>query len=448
MFRPTMKRRTALKALTAGLFGLPALLRCGPAWAQNGQVRRFIVFYFPDGIAGPSEQGDASLWTYESQLAALAPWRDRALVINGLTMGPTDEGSHPGGAKKLLTAMDGGRGMSIDRWIAANLGQNRPHRHVYLGAMANQNGASGDKHISYPGAEFTAPPWDDPVQAFEQLFGGGAVQPGDPGAAEANARRAARLSVLDGVRGELSSLKAGLGAGEVAKLDLHLDALREVEQRIQAMNVAPPPMRDACRDAPPSVAAIERGERLYAPEQFPQVLRAQTDLMVEAMACGLTQVGVIQASHHTSELIMSRFRDTPLHDAGFDMRSHQASHYGPRHDPGRREFAEFVKQRQWFVSQYAYLLEQLAARPEGDGTMLDHTVCLLCSEVSDGNTHRHHDMPFVLAGGQATGVRGGQTLETRGARHADLLVSIARSMGADLERYGDPCNGPLPGVLG
>jgi hypothetical protein len=207
-------------------------------------------------------------------------------------------------------------------------------------------------------------------------------------------------------------------------------------------------MIEACQDAPPSVAAVQRGERLYAPEQFPQILRAQTDLMVEAFACGLTQVGVVQASHHTSELIMSRFADTPLHDPGYDMRSHQASHYGPRHDPGRREFVEFVKQRQWFVEQYAYLLTQLAARPEGDGTMLDHTMCLLCTEVSDGNTHRHHDMPFVLAGGRAVGVRSGQVIEGRGARHADLLTSIARGMGADLQRFGDPCNGPLPGVLG
>ena len=71
---------------------------------------------------------------------------------------------------------------------------------------------------------------------------------------------------------------------------------------------------------------------LYAPERFPQILRAQTDLMVQAMACGLTKVGVIQASHHTSELIMSRFANTPMYDPGFDMRSHQASHYGPRHD--------------------------------------------------------------------------------------------------------------------
>ena len=107
------------------------------------------------------------------------------------------------------------------------------------------------------------------------------------------------------------------------------------------------------------------------------------------MACGLTKVGVIQGSQHTSELIMSRFRDTEMYDAGFDMRSHQASHYGARHDRSNRLYSDFVKQVNWWVSQYAYLLQQLRARPEGDGTMLDHSVVLLCTEVSDGNTHSH-----------------------------------------------------------
>jgi hypothetical protein len=69
------------------------------------------------------------------------------------------------------------------------------------------------------------------------------------------------------------------------------------------------------------------------------VLRAQIDTMVLAMACGLSRVGVIQASQHTSELIMSRFRGTEMYDPGFDMRSHQASHYGARQDRSNRLFA-------------------------------------------------------------------------------------------------------------
>src|SRR5262249_17296715 len=137
------------------------------------------------------------------------------------------------------------------------------------------------------------------------------------------------------------------------------------------------------------------GTTLYAPEKFPQILRAQTDLMVQAMACGLTRVGVIQGSHHTSDLIMSRFAGTQMYDPNFDMRSHQASHFGAAHDRTHREYHDFVLQVRWWVDQFGYLLSQLAARPEDGGTMLDNSLCLLCTEISDGNTHQHDDMPMV-----------------------------------------------------
>ena len=104
---------------------------------------------------------------------------------------------------------------------------------------------------------------------------------------------------------------------------------------------------------------------LYAPDRFPQILRAQIDLMVQAMACGMTRVGVIQGSTHTSELIMSRFTGTPMYDPSFDMRSHQASHYGAAHDPAHREYVAYAQQVKWLVGQFAYLCSQLAARPEG-----------------------------------------------------------------------------------
>ena len=242
-------------------------------------------------------------------------------------------------------------------------------------------------------------------------------------------------------RGELAELKSGLGPSERARLDLQLEAVREVEQRIGDVAQARDPA--ACGLGPMD---IDRGQ-LYAPEQFPAVLAAQSELLVQAMACGLTRVGVIQASHHTSELIMSRFAGTEMYDPGFDMRSHQASHYGPRHDLERREFRDYFAQRRWFVQQYAAVLDALAARPEGDGTMLDYSLVLLCSEVSDGNTHAHRDMPFILAGGGAGRVRTGQVLDTGGARHAGLLAAIGQAMGADVPRFGDTASPPLPGVL-
>jgi hypothetical protein len=144
---------------------------------------------------------------------------------------------------------------------------------------------------------------------------------------------------------------------------------------------------------------------------------------------------------------MSKFPNTPMFDPSFDMRSHQASHYGASHDPTKKEFSAFVKQCKWWVSQFAYLLGELASRPEGDGTMLDHSMVLLCSEVCDGNTHFHDDMPFVLAGGAGGRIPTGRLLNTGGRRHADLFIAMAQAMGLDLQSFGDANGGALPGLL-
>jgi hypothetical protein len=425
-----------------------------PVWrlrahGSPARAKRLVIFYFPDGIVGASQNGEPSLWTpsggetsfvLPDLLAPLSPYKHSCVFFRGLSMGPADSGSHPGGAKKLLTATDGGNGISIDQRLAATVGASDPFRLLYLGAQANVNNASGDKHISYVAPGFTTPPDDDPVAAFARVFGNTGTTSGGGG----DGRSARRLSVLDNARGELEALRTKLGDTEKTKLDLHLEAVREVEMRIQALGEGG---GGASCTMPSIDAAGLDAATLYAPERFPQILRAQIDLMVQAMACGMTRVGVIQASHHTSELIMSRFANTQMYDPGFDMRSHQASHYGASHDPSRREYRAFALQVKWWVEQFAYLLSQLAARPEGDGTMLDQSLVLLCSEISDGNTHLHDDMPFVLAGGGGGTIRTGRFLDVGYRRHGDLLVSLANAMGDGIGSFGDASSGPLPGLL-
>ncbi len=451
-------RRAFLRGAGGALLGLPfwqgVLAR--QSRAQLGQASRFIVFYFPDGVAGPSQNGDPSLWhpsgpergfTLPRLLEPLAARRDDCLFFDGLSMGGTDSGSHPGGAKKLLTGVDGGNGESVDQFLARTVGASMPHRHLYLGAMANHNNASGDKHISYPSAGQTVAPEDDPRRAFERLFGAaapGGTGTGGTGGGTGPSPADRSKSVLDSALEELELLRSRLGETERRKLALHLDALREVEQRIGRMQTPPstPPPDDCRTPRAPSTT----GE-LYDPARFPEILRAQIDVMVQAMACGLTKVGVIQGSHHTSELIMSRFPGSEMHDPGFDMRSHQASHYGAAHDEGRREFRDFVLQRRWWVTQFAYLLEQLRARPEGDSNMLAHSVVLLCSEVSDGNTHSHDRMPMVLAGQAGGRISTGRFIGYQYERHGNLLSAITHAMGQPTQGWGQDSSGPAGGVL-
>lgn len=442
-------RRQILRATAAAGLALPLWgLRGGnSSRAASGTARRVIFFYFPDGVAGPSQDGEPSEWhcsgsenSFElsSLLAPLGALKSECLFLNGLTMGATDSGSHPGGAKKLLTAVDGGNGPSIDQALAQTAGKDAPFRHLYLGAMAAQNSPSGDKFISYPSPGQTQAPEDDPRAAFAALFGAGGMGGGmvDP----------AKQRVLETAIADAEALRTSLGDVERAKLDLHLESLHELEKRLQG----PVGGGGASCDAPTIDTSGFGDGQLYDSARFPAILRAQTDLMVLAMACGLTRVGVLQGSQHTSELVMSRFEGSEMFTPDFDMRSHQASHYGPNHDLGKPEYAAYVKQRRWWVEQFAYLLQQLKDRPdpEGGGSMLDTSIVLLCSEVCDGNTHLHDNMPFVLAGRAGGALSPGRLLTFEGRRHADLLLTIAHAMGQGWSSFGEQSSGPLPGVLG
>lgn len=442
-----MNRRQLLLGSLASTVLAPNL-----AFGVGGGARRVIFFYFPDGVAGPSQNGDLSKWhaygsefdvTLGDQLSPLEPYKDQCVFFRGLSSGPADAGSHPGGAQKLLTAVPQGGGESIDQYLARTVGASSPWRHLYLGVQANVNNASGDKHISYPTAGVSVPPEDDPKRAFESLFG----VPAPPPAAQGLDRG----SVLDTVIADLEDLRSRLGSTEKTKLDLHLDAVRQVEQRIEGIEDGTDPgevdLEEAsCSNPTIDTAAIDSAQ-LYAPEAFGDILKAQIDLMVLAMACGKTKVGTIQCSHHTSELIMSRIPGTAFHDPSYDMRSHQASHYGASHNDDDILFWSYDQQRKYWAEQYAYLLQRLDETPEGDGTMLDHSIVVLCTEVCDGNTHLHDDLPMVLAGGAGGRISTGRLLDVGYRRHGDVFASIAHAFGDTIGGWGEGSGGPVPGLV-
>jgi hypothetical protein len=440
-----LSRRGLLKALGGAAIALPfyQLLEGRPARADV-TAKRVIFFYFPDGVALPSggqslendfhAQGTGANFTLSKQLEPLAPFKDDCVFLRGLTLGSFGENNHGEGAKKLLTGVDGGNGQSLDQFLAQTAGAGSPWHHLYLGAMSKQNKdtpRSADAYVSYPSAGQSIVPEDNPLTAFNALFGGAGG--GKPGQSQPDP---ADVSVIDGVLDDMKSLQARLGNVEKAKLDMHLEALRETEKRIKQVGGPAPASCDS-----PAAPAVDEAS-LYKDATFPDTLRAQMDLMVLAMACGLTKVGTLQASYHTSELIMSRFPGTEMSSPN-DMRSHQASHYG---QAGSDLFGAYVKQIRWWMSQLAYLLDALKKRPDGDATMLDTSLVLLCTEVSDGNSHSHHDMPFILAGRANGRLSTGRALAFDNVRHSNLLASIAQAMGQNV-CFGQECSGPLSGLL-
>ena len=99
-------------------------------------------------------------------------------------------------------------------------------------------------------------------------------------------------------------------------------------------------------------------------------------------------------------------------------------------------WSQFVQQRRWFVQQFVYLLEQLNARPEDSGTMLDNSIVVLCSEVADGNTHSHYDLPIIVAGGGGGNIRGGRLFNMENCSHGNVWAGLANAMGEPISSFG------------
>lgn len=426
-FRRPLDRRTFLKSLAVA--GATTSLSIGSfvraARAQTA-AKRAIFVYIPDGCIPElwHPTGTESSFTLPSMTEPLAPVQQHCIFLSGLQMyegGPT----HEGGIRKVLT---GNAAQSLDDFLAGQIGGATAFPSIYLGVGANyQNGSGG---FSFLSSGSPVSPEDNPINAFERLFGDGTppAPTGDP-----------RLPILDSALADLQAMQSRLGATEQQKLERHFDALREVEQRLEAASGATCDASDWNEEG----FSVPDGWHGYPPvynreENFVLVGKLQTDLIVEALACDLTRVASLQWSHPVSP--------THLSWAGATQRHHDASHYG---NPGSQSAQDFVVSQQWFTARFAELLQSLDARPDpsGDGTLLDHTRVVLFSELGDSNLHDHRRCPFVLAGASRDFTTG-RLLEFDDEAHTKLLVSVARSMGADIDTYGYSGHGSggLPGL--
>ena len=418
---PMLTRRGLLRGLGASACLAPLAAGLAAERAHAAPPRRALFVYVPDGCI-PSlwhPTGGETDFVLPSMSAPLEPIRDDLVFLSGLSMyGPGS--SHEGGIAKLLTG-GGEGGVSLDILLGEELGRATPHRSLQLGVGTTFQNSS--RAMSFVGAGQPVYPDDDPLNAFARLFGG--VDVGDDERA-LNERR--QRSVLDAALGDLRALRARLGTTERAKLDQHLDALREVEGRLgQAAG-------QACElvDFNRTGFAVDPGDRYpktyHLEERFQQVGRLQGDLATLALSCGATNVVSLMWSHPVSP--------TRIPESGASLGNHDASHYGSLDSDNARDF---IALKRWFMEEFVHLVEQLRAIPDGDGSLLDSTLILLGSELGDGDRHDHDDCPFVLAGG---GLRGGRALRYGGTNggdnepHSKLLVSFAQQLGVDLAEFG------------
>lgn len=410
-------------ALVAG--GLLRLLQ-GESRADAGKTaKRLVVFFTPNGTVHKHwrPQGSGASFTFPagSILEPLGKHKSKIVVCDGIDFKSVD--NHEGGMSNMLTGGGGAAsssgGMSVDQLVASKIGQGTKFSSLELGVQTSAWGGNVQTRMSYLGPGVYAPPDDSPKSVFKRMFGD---LSGDPSGADKLLAR--RKKILDLVGGELADLKKRVGKAEQEKIDAHAAAIEKVESGLGGGSVS-------C-DAPPSPLDVDP----YDNGSFPSIGKAQMDLLVLALACGMTNVASIQWNHTVGPAVFSWL--------GLSEGHHSLSHMD---DGNVQGVADFVKAERWYSEQFVYLLDALAAAPDPEGgSLLDTTLVVWCKEMGDGRLHDCKSVPWVLAGGQYFGL--GRYLDFGGAPHQKLLVSICQAMGLGNQTFGDATKGtgPLDGL--
>jgi Protein of unknown function (DUF1552) len=435
-------RRSFLgKAIATGaLANLPFLSRAHAAPLYN-----VIIVYVPDGVV-PSlwyPTGSETSFTLPAMSQPLEAIKSDCVFLQGISM-YAGEPTHQGGTKKVITATGP---QSLDVVLGQKLKGSSPFDAVQLGVASTFEDGSGS--ISFIGPGQQAKPDDNPLNVFSRLFGdvkpmtGMGMSGPDLGARQ-------RQSVLDAIKGDLTSLQARLGGTEKSRLDNHMQFLRDIEARASMM-IAPGAACDV-NSFNKVGFKVDPNDYNYPKvyhqaENFPLVGQLQMDLTVLALSCNLTRVVTLMWSHAVSP--------TKVPGLAVTLGNHDSSHYGTMATSDNAR--QFVLYRRWFMERFVSLVQALKRTPFGDGNLFDSTVLLICSDIGDGDLHEHKNVPFVVAGGSKTGMHGGRYLDFTGKgmggqneTHAKILVSIANAVGVKIDSFGytGMGTGPLPKLFG
>jgi hypothetical protein len=399
--------------------------------------------YVPNGIImdqwTPATEGDiATLPSAFPRISApLAKYRDDIMMLSGLTCnggralgdGAGDHGragaayltaTHP----KKTAGKDIHTGISVDQIAAQHIGNQTRFASLELGCEDGVQGGNCDNgyscaysnSISWRSATAPMPPEVRPRAIFERLFGTADYEP-DPIRRARNQKYQA--SMLDIVLADAKQLSGSLGAADRLKLDEYLFAVRDIETRIQK----------AEKENAASASAMPKDMTAPAggvPDSMVEHSRLMFDLMTMALRTNATRVVTLVMALEQSTL--------PYREIGV-----AEGHHGLTHHQGDADKIEKVTQiNRFHVDQFVYLLDKLKNTPDGDGTLLDHSMIVYGSGLSDGNRHLHENLPTVLAG------RGCGTLKPgRHVRYpaetpmANFFVSMLDRMGVPVDSMGD-----------
>jgi hypothetical protein len=401
----SISRRTLLRGLGATV-GLPLLEAMAPSPARGATpakppVRMLFVFV-PMGVnvSAWTPKDEGADYTLSESLSPLAKVKQDVLVLTGLDLRREDAAgnSHPRGSATFLSSAPIGKvdnggfctDKSVDQLAAEHLGRNTRLASLELGCQRGVGKHASN--ISWRGPGFPMTKEINPRAVFTRLFG-------DPQG------DASRRSILDLVLEDARQLRADLGHGDRQKMDEYLGSVRAIERELQAIE------REQGTRGKPQVQLLDVGPTAghHGYDRYPEHLRLMSELMVLAFQQDVTRVGTLMYGIENGGATGVTFRHL-----GINSDHHGLTHVNFQDQAVAAEAAEKVKKvDRWYVSEFARMLEKMKAIREGEGTLLDNSMVLYGSGISDGNWHNWTNVPILLAG------KGGGTIDSgRHVRYA------------------------------
>src|SRR5262245_58082685 len=287
-----------------------------------------------------------------------------------------------------------------------------------VGNCDNGLACAYQNHLSWSSPTTPLPSEADPRVLFERLFGDGGT------AQDRRTEMRKNRSILDWVTQDMSRLQRKLGAADRTRVEQYLDTVREVERRIQKAEE---------QTSESELPALERPASI--PPSWEEHVKLMFDLQTLALQADVTRVITFQMAREAST------RTYP--QIGVPEAHHPVSHHA--NDPAQLE--KLARINAYHVALFAYLLQRLKATPDGDGSLLDHTIYLLGSGMGNPNVHDHTNLPIIVAGGAAGRLKGGRHIKYDQPRPlANLHVTLLERAGVHVEKFGDS-NGRIEELL-
>jgi hypothetical protein len=421
--RKHLSRRTFLRG-TGVTLALPLLESMLPAQTPSAVPKSRLAFiFFPHGVTmdkwTPASEGTG--FEFTPVLKPLEPYREYINIVSNtyapMAYGPdaSAAANHSRSSAVYLTGAkpeEAGRpvlGESVDQMAAKAIGQDTPLPSIELTVEEGGLTSPFRNSISWQSPTSPLPMEHNPQVIFEKLFGDGTND------AQRKARRQESRSLLDSVMDQVASLKKELPAGDRGRLSGYLDDVREIERRIQK---AEKQMEAAKLDVPDTPPGI--------PDSFELHIKMLFDLQILAFRAEITRISTLMLAHELSNAV---FPATGLRD-GFHNLSHHSNNRG-----NKDRFAEL---NAYHHTMLAYFLSKLKATADGPGNLLDHSLILYGSGMSDGNQHNHTPLPMTMIGHASGSLKGGRHIKlAKLTTHSNLLLTILHKAGVKAEKIGD-----------